>query len=320
MNIKTITIIGFSILLILMTSCSPETQLEFTPTGLDTSLPTSTLTIVPTELVTPSPVVKYSATPLPSPTPTLRVHQVKLGETMGGIAWQYGVSLDALITLNPDIPPYAMSVGAELLIPNETVVPANYTPLPTAISMPVDGLNCVPEESGGIWCFLEVENTASYPLESVIVNINVADLDASQVYAQQASSPLNVLPVGEKMPFAVFFPGKMPDPFQSSAQFVSAVPLEVDLNRYVDVELKDVEIQKAADQKLALVNGKFSTAVDVSTIRIVAVAYDQEGQIIGLRRWQQQFDNALQQGEFSLEVFAAQGEIDSVVLKAEAQP
>ena len=51
---------------------------------------------------------------------TLREHAVAPGETLGRIARQYGVPLDALRTVNPDVEPRRMQIGTVLVIPRST--------------------------------------------------------------------------------------------------------------------------------------------------------------------------------------------------------
>jgi LysM repeat protein len=55
-------------------------------------------------------------TPLPSPTPFTYV--VKEGDTLSGIAEQFGISLDDLQAVNPDISPASMPIGTVLQIPS----------------------------------------------------------------------------------------------------------------------------------------------------------------------------------------------------------
>ena len=57
---------------------------------------------------------------------------------MFGIALRYGISLEALKTTNPDVNPYFMGVGTQLLIPITPTpmltTPTPQTPQPTARS------------------------------------------------------------------------------------------------------------------------------------------------------------------------------------------
>lgn len=305
-------------LLFLTSACTGQTQLMLTPTG-DVFLPatpTQTASLTPTHNKTEQPT--KTPTTLPSPTPTPRVHEVKRGETLGGIAWSYGVSLDALLALNPEVNVRAMSVGTKLLIPYQTVTPANQTPVPTAVMMPLNGLNCVSVSDGGIWCFMTVENIGDSVIESISVNVNIADLEANQVFARTGFAPLNLLRPGDSMPVGVYFPPTMPAPFQYSAQFVSAIPVDDPGSRYVSVTLSEVKTVINPDGSFASVSGKIGLADSGSQLRVVAAAYDAEGLLIGLRRWQLE-EAQKQTGEFNFQVYAVEGIIDRVEVLAEAQ-
>ena len=303
----------------MVSGCQSTTKIVL-PESVNTPiLPTSTVTPSLTATVTTTPTLLRTATQLPSPTSTPRSHQVKLGETLGGIAWQYGVSLDSLLTMNPEVNPYAMSVGTTLLIPVETLPPTNQTPVPTMISMPVDLLNCTSMEDDGIWCFAWVNNIMGYALENVSINVNVADMAATKVTAQEASAPLNVLLSGEKMPFAVYFPPPMPQPFQFSAQFASAIPLDDPFSRYQKVDLVGVSININSQADMAAVSGTFEIQETTTSVRIVAAAINENGEIVGLRSLQIENEDSQSATNFEIKVYAAYGMIDEVLLFAEGQ-
>ncbi len=306
----------FIVSIVLLTACSENTLIQL-PESLNTPLlPTNTRIPSPTPTVTLRPTRAISATPLPSPTSTPRSHLVKLGETLGGIAWSYGVSLEKILELNPDVNPNAMKVGITILIPAETKTPANQTPQPTPMNLMVKELNCLPDAIEGIWCFGWVENNTQDVLESAIVNVNVADQVATNVYAESAVLPLNMILPAETLPFAVYFDPPMPNPFQSSAQFLSAIPLNVAQNQYSRLTLKD-ETVKIIEGSQAKIHGTYQLANGFSEIWIVAVAENANHEIIGLRRWQ---SSPSDDGVFEMSVFAVQGQISSIFLFAEAQP
>lgn len=89
-------------------------------------------TPTPSSAVSPSPTAEPSPTPTPAPTPF--IYTVKSGDTLSGIAAQFGVSLDALIAANaetlPD--PDKLDVGDQLIIPTPApdVVPGEPSPSP----------------------------------------------------------------------------------------------------------------------------------------------------------------------------------------------
>jgi LysM repeat protein len=320
MTSKSIHQLFFIILMIILTSCVPPGQLSL-PDSAFTRIPaTATIapTLTPTITLTTTPVL--SPTSLPSPTSTPRVHTIKLGETLGGIAWIYGVSLDALKEMNPDTNPNVMIVGETLLIPVETLPPANLTPVPTPIQLPLEGLNCVAVADGGAWCFVWVHNTSLESYENVNVSFNLADLQASQVFSRQGTAPLNILLAEEKMPIAIYFPGPIPQPFQKSAQFSSAVPYNPESGRYLNIEININSDLSLLDGQLLTIRGEFSLKDPASYVSIVAVALDDQGQLIGLRRWQSSLTDPVLQGDFLIELASVSGIIAEYQLFAEAQP
>lgn len=287
---------------------TPETFPSVTPTASTTSTISKPTAVLDAK----------TATALPSPTPTPRTHVVKKGETLGGIAWQYGVSLDALIEMNADVNVYAMSVGTALLVPYETVTPGDKTPVPTPVQLTVDGLNCQVGADAGIWCFVLVKNTTATVFESISVNVNIAALDADQVYANKGFGPVNLLRPGETMPVAVYFPPVMPNPFQTSVQFAGAVPLDDPGSRYLPVTVSDTKVLIAADGLSATVMGTFMMEEPGQHVRVAAAAYDETGRLVGLRRWQKENPD-LQSGDFSFQVYSVNGKINRVELLVEAQ-
>jgi len=71
---------------------------------------------------TARPAPTATSTPAPSPTPTLtplppRAHDVQEGETLSDIAELYGVSMDEILVLNPEIDPELIKAGQVLLVP-----------------------------------------------------------------------------------------------------------------------------------------------------------------------------------------------------------
>ena len=98
-----------------------------------TVTPTTTTTITPS--ITPTP-----ATPTPTdtalPTPTPETYTVQAGDTCGGIAFTFGVSIQSIVLLN-NLPADCASLveGQVLLIPQPTPTP---TALPTSTLSPAE--------------------------------------------------------------------------------------------------------------------------------------------------------------------------------------
>lgn len=115
-----------------------------TPTPTQTGTPTPTLTPTPTHTGTPTPTETGTPTPTPTgtptrtPTPTPIVHVVQAGETLYGIAREYGVSLDTLAAAN-DIPNVRyIRDGLELVIPASDAPVGQTGPAATSALFPLD--------------------------------------------------------------------------------------------------------------------------------------------------------------------------------------
>lgn len=91
-----------------------ETTSEERPLGTDVVEQTS----IPIPTVAPPP-------PTPSPTPEPFIYVVREGDTLGGIAEEFGTSLDAIIAVNNLIDPNALRIGQQVEIPQEVPVLLN---------------------------------------------------------------------------------------------------------------------------------------------------------------------------------------------------
>jgi LysM repeat protein len=99
------------------------------PTETATPTLTATMTVTPTSM-------PPTATSTPLPTPTPLSYQVKLGDTCGGIAFAFGVSVQSIVLLN-NLPADCSTLveGQSLLIPQPT---PTSTPFPTATLDPTE--------------------------------------------------------------------------------------------------------------------------------------------------------------------------------------
>ncbi len=310
----------FTVLMFFLGGCVPSGQLTLPDSAFTSTPETPTIAPTLTPTITSTPTPRLTSTPLPSPTSTPRVHTIKSGETLLGIAWFYNVSLDELKSMNPDVNPNIMIVGTDLLIPVATLPPTNLTPEPTPIQLPLEGLNCLPDAERGAWCFVWVNNTSSEAYENVTIGFNLADLQASQVFSRQGTSPLNILLAGEKIPVAIYISGPIPQPFQNSAQFVSAVPYNPESGRYLPISVEVSSDISALEGQLISIDGEFTLAEPASNVTIVAVALDEQGNLVGLRRWQSSLTEPANAGEFQIDLAAVSGKIAEYLLFAEAQP
>lgn len=317
--------LGLTFLALLLAACAPQV-VEITATPRPTRPGELTPYTGPTATATPTPGAPDTPTPLPSATPTPRSHVVRKGEDMFGIALRYGVPLDELMAANPEIDPRWMSVGAVLIIPAAQHTPTpdpNNPPQPTPVGLEVEPPVCYPSGEGGLWCFARAENRQEFSVEGVAVNIRLFDQESGQILEQSAYPPLNLLPPGGFLPLAGYFPAPAPRDFVVTAELISALPVPPESGRYLEVAQGDIKVEIAGNGLWAKVSGNLSLAGGDIPARMVfaaAVAFDSDGRIVGVRRWE---DGELAPGEsqpFELLVYTAGPPIVSVSVLAEGIP
>ena len=296
--------------------------------ALEDQPPASTL--IPYHSPTPTPILATStpvpptAAPLPSPTPTYRVHEVKKNEDLGGIAYLYGVSVSAIMAVNPDVDPYIMSIGTQLNIPPAQETADGEDLLPTPVGVQAGRPQCYPSSAEGSWCFSEVNNPLETAVENVsaVLRIQNPGEDHQQSYTMFAG--LNTLPAGDTLPLMVYLPFQVSSGYAASVEVSSALPLQVDSPRYLSVQLENAQAQ---------INGRASASVSgnvvldaasgqtANKVWLLATVYNAQGDIIGARR--QEINVQLAPGDstpYQFEVYAAGGSIASVKVRAEAMP
>jgi len=295
-------------------------------TGLDlpSAVPSSTggdlieyRTITPhSPTPTGTPVFAPPVTPAPTATPF--THVVAQGETMLGIALQYAVTLEELQAANLGVDPQFLSVGTGLIIPLEgeilQVVPTA-TPVETTWHPPI----CYRTGDDGAWCFLLVENNGSTTLENLSAWIGLYD-PAGMVFASQiAVGPLNIIRPGQSMPLVVFFPPPIPAEFTVSGELLTALDLPLEDTRYLDwpIYIEYVEINNGVGISATLA-GMIELPEDRTApgqVWVVAVAYDQDGNVVGMRKWDSEGEQS-----FEMSVYSLGGAIERVEVLVEIRP
>lgn len=286
--------------------------------------------IFTTKTASPFPNSIPTVTPFPSPTPTPRTHVVKKGEDMFGIAFLYGTTLEELMAANPNIKPSIMSVGAILIIPAssnpaETDEIADIQPSPTAIALDAGSLFCMVTQEGGAWCSLPVVNSQEIPLEGISATFRLIDTQTQDVLTRAAFLPLDLIYPSQSLPLTAYFPPPIPADFQFRADIISALPYPDD-GRYLPTRISHQEIVLADNQLSASV--KLDLSLDgvegaAQQVWVAAIAYDQQENVVGLRRWENPSDQILSSGQvlsINLNIYSNSGPITRIELAAEARP
>jgi len=305
------------------TSPPPETTPQVSPFAPTRAL-TPFHTLTPPGTATPPPA--GTPTPLPSPTPTPILHNVVRGETLGIIAFNYGVTVDALLAANPGINANAMSIGTQLVIPPgaDAVAIAENAPVevPAPEAVELGAVACHRSQENAAWCFVLATNPGESGLENVSAVIRMRAASGGEVISGVALAPLNILPGGQRTVLAVYFAPPVPDNPVASAELLSALPLPAGDTRYLPATLEKVKIEILPGSKTAQVHGSVVIAGEqpAGVIWVSALALDAAGQPVGVRR----FESGVPAGQsgigFDFAVYSSAGAIATVELLLEARP
>jgi LysM repeat protein len=261
--------------------------------------------------------------PTGRPTATPFVYTIAAGDTLSQIAEKFRVSLDALISENPNVNPSALPVGQALKIPGHAAgVPTNASPTPEPLG--VEQVQCHRIADGGLWCFVLVKNEFPAIIENVSAEVSLVNSNGEELSSKMALLPLDILPPGKALPLAAFFPPGFPEDVTPQVQFLTAIRLLPDQSRYLPAEIQDALAQVAWSGLTAELTGHVLLppgGLPASSVRVAAVAYDQGGNVVGVRRWES--DSGIEPGqspEFSFMISAVAGRIDSIEYAVEAIP
>jgi hypothetical protein len=318
-------IVPLALVVLWLSACVPQVTLPLTAT------PTSwagqlTPYRGPGPSQTPTPLAESTVTPLPSATPTPQTHVVQAGEDMFGLAYRYGLSLDALMTANPTINPRAMSVGSVLVIPyGGRPTPTAQNPTPTPLPLEVGQPACYSAKDGSLTCLIPVFNGTGAAVENLSGRLRLQIEPEGELRELPAYPALNRLPAGESLPLVADLPAPAPQVGEASAELDTALPVAEGDARYLPVQLAGEQVAIAADGLSATVSGQVSLADDVAqpaqTVWALAVAYDAGGHMVGVRRWENSASlTAGQAMDFSLTVYSLEGVIARVDTLLEARP
>ena len=280
-------------------------------------------TAILTQFASPSPTLLLetaTSADLDLPTATPFVYSIQENETLVGLAERFGVSLDGILAANPGVDARFLSVGQEILIPagNEQFVDGEIVATPTPLPLDTAMVACYSSAANELTCLLAVENDTAGDVENVAGVVQLFDAEGSFLASNAAVAPINLLPAGARIPLIAYWSNQPEGWHSASGQLVTAFPAADGGERYLEVELLNSEIQIAADGLSAFAEGAAQVAggQDAGSLWILAVAFDEEGNAIGYRRWEGAGDEV----EFEFHVYSLGPDIATVELYSEARP
>jgi LysM repeat protein len=329
---KSLTLLIASLCLMLLVGCNATPQETLLPTT-NTQTPAIRPFYTQTPLQTAAPTTTQAPTPTlpPLPTPTPYMYTIVAGDTMIGIAIYFGITYDELSLANPEVNPNFLSVGTQLIIPlpqdENGDAGSEGQAVPELLPLQTGEVNCSPVSSGGLWCYWSVTNQLDVPAENIAGVIRLLDNAGEESASQPAHSLLNLLAPGRSMPMAAYFAPPVPAWSTVQGQLTSAVEANQAEIRYQAGDIQNLQTVPLEDNPLGYqISGSLNfsnpvdaegTALGVEYAWVLAIGYDADGAVVGVRRWEASSEQIEGTLTFSLEVFSLGKPIEAVEVLSE---
>ena len=154
--------------------------------------------------------------------------------------------------------------------------------------------------------------------------MNLLDANGKSIASQTALLPLNLLPPNSSLPLTTFFAPDVPSDAKPQVQILTAIRLLPGDERYLPASVNNTLVQVNADGHSARVNGQVFLPANVknaSQVWVAATAYDDTGNVVGVRRWE--WNDGLAAGgslPFEFMLSSIGGRISRVDFAVEARP
>lgn len=285
------------LLLLFLTSCT-------TPNNtIDVSLQPY-LTSTPQNTTTPN-ILFVETTPIPTNTP--QVYIIKSGDTFSAIAEAFKISISDLRAANPDVNPNALTIGDLILIPDRSAIFAAAS-TPTPLPVPITQTVCYSDNSSGLHCFALIQNNTNQILENVSAKFNLLDENNNLIASQTAFTALDFIAPNTSLPIYIYFPN-VTQKVNPQVQLLSA--FQGNSINYIQATINNSVTQ--INGKFAQVSGQIYLSQPANQVWIVAVAYDKNNLVVGVKRWESR--EAIQAGvltPFNFSVATVGADIDAL--------
>jgi LysM repeat protein len=285
---KTTLSFSLTMALVILTACGKVVTPQPTAVTSSVGTPTPAATSTPRPTAT-APLTPPAATATATVTPTPIVHVVQAGETLLSIAFDYGVSLQALQTINNIENPQFLQVGQRLIIPtgeeSPGTTPGLLLPTPTPLPFGVQGTAFYETPVGSLWCLGEIVNTTDSTLTNVQVHVMLFNAAGETVGEADAFAAADLIPPGERSPFGILFTNPPPDWANPQVTIVRGEGAGALADSYIPITVTSAESQPSGLQ--FQVSGEVqNTSAEQATsdVRVIVTSYDAQGLVTGFRQ------------------------------------
>ncbi|MCP4544539.1 MAG: LysM peptidoglycan-binding domain-containing protein [Chloroflexi bacterium] len=236
-----------------------------------------------------APLLPPAATATPTVTPTPIVHVVQEGDTLGAIAFQYGVSVEAVQSANGIENPQFLRIAQELVIPtsdDETEsIPGLLLPTSTPLPLVVRGVAFYETPVGSLLCLGEVANTTDSPVMNVQVYVGLFDAAGERLVDTNVFVDADVIPPGERSPFGVLFTSPPSNWANFQVTLMRGEASGALGNSYVPVAVieKQGEFSTPQFQAVGTIQN-IDTEKTADSVSVTVTTYDSTGLVTGFRQ------------------------------------
>lgn len=295
---------------VFVVGCS--TTHDAAPTFSPTQLPPVTLiSRIPTTLPPPTALLIPQFTPISAPTP---IHYtIQVGDTLLGIAAQFGVPFESIKAANADLDPLTLPINKTIIIPNAQFDIAGTPILPTSTpaQLELPSPTCYPSPTGTIICMGWVANNLAQPVERILLQVRLLRGDSSILAEGDVGVEQGIIPTGASAPYRILFAANW-------LEYAGVVASLRSADLAVSTGEEHIALQIEAEQQI-LENGYYRVSAtlrnpasgSVRLLRAVLTLRDASGRITGYRV--QPLDGLLPvDGLISLDMHAVPQVADSV--------
>jgi murein DD-endopeptidase MepM/ murein hydrolase activator NlpD len=217
------------------------------------------------------------------------VHVVQQGDTLQAIAFDFGVSVEALQRANGVENPQFLQVGQRLVIPRQDEpgqnAPGQLLPTPTPQPIRIQGMGFYKTPVDSLLGLGEVANTTAVTLTNVQVRVTLLDAADEPLMETSTFVSMDLVPAGERAPFRVLFTTPPPDWASYQATVIRGQEAGAIASAYVPLSVLAAEGNPSGPHFQVDGTIKNMSARRVAeSVGVFVTTYDAEGAVTGFRK------------------------------------
>lgn len=243
-------------------------------------------------------------------------HIVERGETALQIALDHNLTMEQLTQLNPGIDLEMMIAGQKLTVPEKGVSFEEFRNQRYSEMLRINDLTCSILADNSALCLLHAENLTELPLYDIRLQASVRGQNGNSGITEAGTILMQILP-GENLPAAVSIKGTF-----DSVENAEVSVLNLSRSEMLTASFRIPE--KTYRQTISILPDGISATVTMEffpeclqafqgkTVNLLAAAYDESGNLTGVRSLYSEFYPRL-----DITVYSVSGKIADVKLTAE---